>query len=106
VLRMPGYEAYAGSVQVKDRTQTQFDVQLKEKSAVRVAWAQVETTPAGAEILVDGTSTGQTTPSRVQVPAGLHTVTVRLTGYQQVRRTIQATEGGTVNITNVTLKPK
>jgi hypothetical protein len=40
------------------------------------------------------------------VPAGLHTVTVRLTGYQQVRRTIQATEGGTVNITNVTLQPK
>jgi hypothetical protein len=106
VLRMPGYDAYAGSVQVKDNIQTQLDVPLKEKSTVRVAWAHIETTPTGAEILVDGTSTGQTTPSRVQVPAGLHTVTVRLTGYQQVRRTIQATEGGTVNITNVTLKPK
>jgi serine/threonine protein kinase len=106
VLRVPGYDAYAGNVQVKDNIQTQLDVQLKEKSAVRVAWAQVETTPKGAEILVDGNSTGQTTPSRVQVPAGLHTVTVRLTGYQQVRRTIQATEGGTVNITNVTLQPK
>jgi serine/threonine protein kinase len=106
VLRMPGYDAYAGNVQVKDNIQTQLDVQLKEKSTVRVAWAHVETTPTGAEILVDGTSTGQTTPSRVQVPAGLHTVTVRLTGYQQVRRTIQATEGGTVNITNVTLQPK
>jgi serine/threonine protein kinase len=106
VLRMPGYDAYAGNVQVKDNIQTQLDVQLKEKSTVRVAWAHVETTPPGAEILVDGTSTGQTTPSRVQVPAGLHTVTVRLTGYQQVRRTIQATEGGTVNITNVTLQAK
>jgi S1-C subfamily serine protease len=106
VLRMPGYDAYAGSVQVKDNIQTQLDVPLKEKSTVRVAWAHIETTPTGAEILVDGTSTGQTTPSRVQVPAGLHTVTVRLTGYQQVRRTIQATEGGTVNITNVTLQPK
>jgi serine/threonine protein kinase len=106
VLRMPGYDAYAGNVQVKDNIQTQLDVQLKEKSTVRVAWAHVETTPTGAEILVDGTSTGQTTPSRVQVPAGLHTVTVRLTGYQQVKRTIQATEGGTVNITNVTLQPK
>jgi serine/threonine protein kinase len=106
VLRMPGYDAYAGSVQVKDNIQTELDVQLKEKSTVRVAWAHVETTPTGAEILVDGTSTGQTTPSRVQVQAGLHTVTVRLTGYQPVRRTIQATEGGTVNITNVTLQPK
>ena len=106
VLRMPGYDAYAGNVQVKDNIQTQLDVELKEKSTVRVAWAQVETIPKGAEILVDGTATGQTTPSRVQVPAGLHTVTVRLTGYQQVRRTIQATEGGTVNITNVRLQPK
>jgi serine/threonine protein kinase len=106
VLRMPGYDAYAGSVQVKDNIQTQLDVSLKEKSNVKVAWADVETTPKGAEIFVDGQTTGQTTPARVQVPAGLHTVTVRLNGYQQVRRTFQATEGGTVNITNVTLQPK
>jgi serine/threonine protein kinase len=106
VLRMPGYDAYAGSVQVKDNIQTQLDVQLKEKSTVKVAWAEVETTPKGAEILVDGNPTGQATPSRVQVPAGLHTVTMRLAGYQPVRRTIQASEGGTVNITNVTLQPK
>jgi len=106
VLRMPGYDSYAGNVEVRDNIQTQLDVQLEEKSTVKVAWAQVETTPTGAEILVDGTSTGQTTPSRVQVPAGVHTVTVRLTGYQQVRRTIQATEGGTVHISSVTLRPK
>ena len=106
VLRMPGYDAYAGNVQVKDNIQTQLDVTLKEKSTVKVAWAQVETSPKGAEIFVDGQTTGQSTPARVQVPAGLHTVTLRLTGYPQVRRTIQASEGGTVDITNVTLQPK
>ncbi len=79
---------------------------LKEKSTVKVAWAQVETSPKGAEIFVDGQTTGQSTPARVQVPAGLHTVTLRLPGYLQVRRTIQASEGGTVDITNVTLQPK
>jgi serine/threonine protein kinase len=106
VLRMPGYDAYAGNVQVKDNIQTQLDVTLKEKSTVKVAWAQVETSPKGAEIFVDGQTTGQSTPARVQVPAGLHTVTLRLGGYLQVRRTIQASEGGTVDITNVTLQPK
>jgi PEGA domain len=106
VLRMPGYDAYAGNVQVKDNIQTQLDVTLKEKSTVKVAWAQVETSPKGAEIFVDGQTTGQSTPARVQVPAGLHTVTLRLAGYLQVRRTIQASEGGTVDITNVTLQPK
>ena len=105
VLRLPGYEAYAGGVQVKDNIQTQLDVDLKEKLNVKVAWAQVDTTPKGAEILIDGKSTGQVTPARVQVPTGLHTLIVRLDGYQQERRTMQASEGGTSNI-QVTLKPK
>jgi serine/threonine protein kinase len=107
VLRMPGYDAYATSVQVKDNVQTQLlDVPLREKSTVKIAWAQVETTPKGAEIFVDGTTTGQKTPARVQVPAGLHTIMVKLDGYQQMRRTFQATEGGTVNLTNLSLNPR
>ena len=101
VVRLPGYEAYAGKVQVKDNIQTQLDLELN----ARLAWAQVETTPKGAEILLDGTTTGQTTPARVQMPAGLHTLVVRLDGYQQVKRTVQASEGGTVNL-HETLRPK
>jgi serine/threonine-protein kinase len=97
VLRMPGYEAYAGGIQVKDNIQTQLtDVPLKEKSASRVAWAQVNSTPTGAEIILDGTSTGQFTPARVQVPTGVHTVTLRLNGFQLAKRTFQASEGGTI----------
>ncbi|HKV24919.1 MAG TPA: serine/threonine-protein kinase [Candidatus Acidoferrum sp.] len=94
VVRLPGYEGYVGRVQVKDNIQTQLAVDLN----ARVAWADVRTNPAGAEILVDGTPSGQTTPARVQMSAGLHTVIVRLQGYKQVRRTVQASEGGTVSI--------
>jgi hypothetical protein len=96
VLRLQGYEAYAGGIQVKDNIQTQFNVPLSQKSAARVAWAQVSSTPKGAEIIVDGNSTGQFTPARVQVPTGVHTVTVRLNGFQFAKRTFQASEGGTV----------
>jgi serine/threonine protein kinase len=105
VLRLPGYEAYAGSIQVKDNIQTQLDATLNEKSATRVAWAQINTNPKGAEILVDGTSTGQFTPARVQVPAGMHNVTMRLNGFQQAKRTVQVSEGGTVTIDEA-LRPK
>ncbi len=98
VLRLQGYEPYAGGIQVKDNIQTQLNVPLNEKSASRVAWAQVNTTPKGAEIIVDGTSTGQFTPARVQVPSGLHTVTLRLNGFQLAKRTVQVSEGGTVTI--------
>jgi eukaryotic-like serine/threonine-protein kinase len=98
VLRLAGYEAYAGSVQVKDNVQTQLSVPLTEKSTTRVAWVQVNSNPKGAEIIVDGTSTGQFTPSRIQVPAGMHTIILKMNGYQQVKRTIQVSEGGTVPI--------
>lgn len=98
VLRLQGYEAYAGGIQVKDNIQTLLNVPLSEKSTSRVAWAQVNSIPKGAEIILDGTSTGQFTPARVQVPTGVHTVTLRLNGFQQAKRTFQASEGGTVPI--------
>lgn len=106
VLRLPGYEAYAGNVQVKDNIQTTLDVDLKEKAtASHVAWAQVTSNPQGAEILVDGNSMGKLTPNRIQVTAGTHVVTLKMDGYQPFRRTLQVTEGGTVNVEG-TLVPR
>jgi serine/threonine protein kinase len=101
VLRIPGYEAYAGHVQVKDNIQTTLDVELKEKTQVHVAWAQVNSTPSGAEIFVDGAPANQTTPARVQIPTGSHIIAIRLEGYQIAKRGVQASEGGTVNVTEV-----
>ena len=98
VLRVPGYEAYAGHVQVNDNIQTTLDVELKEKSQVHVAWAQVNSTPKGGEIFVDGVPSGQTTPARVQIPTGSHIIAVRLNGYQIAKRGVQASEGGTVTV--------
>jgi Protein kinase domain/PEGA domain len=97
VLRMQNYEPYSGSIQVKD-IQTQLNIEMTERSATHVAWAQVNSNPKGAEIIVDGNSTGQFTPSRIQVPTGLHTVTVKLSGYQPGKRTFQASEGGTITV--------
>jgi serine/threonine-protein kinase len=105
VLRIPGYEAYAGHVQVKDNIQTTLDVELKEKTQVHVAWAQVNSTPDGAEIFVDGAPANQTTPARVQIPTGSHIIAIRLEGYKVAKRGVQASEGGTVNVTEV-LQPK
>jgi eukaryotic-like serine/threonine-protein kinase len=106
VLRMPGYDPYAGNIQVKDNAQTQIDAELHERAqSSHIAFAQVHTTPAGAEIFIDGDSTGKFAPARVELPTGLHTVTLKLDGFQAAKRTVQATEGGTVTITE-TLRPK
>ena len=105
VLRIPGYEAYAEHVQVKDNIQTTLDVELKEKTQVHVAWAQVDSTPSGAEIFIDGAPANQTTPARVQIPMGSHIIAMRLAGYQVAKRGVQASEGGTVKVTEA-LQPR
>jgi len=104
VLRLPGHDPYVGSVQVKENVQTQINAKLTERSTIHIAWAQVNTDPAGAEIFVDGSSTGRFTPARVELPAGTHTVILKLNGFRPAKRIVSATEGGTVPITEA-LKP-
>jgi eukaryotic-like serine/threonine-protein kinase len=98
VLRLQGYDPYVGGVQVKENSQTQINTKLNERTNNHIAWAQVRTDPAGAEVFVDGTSTGRFTPARVEIPAGMHTLTLKLSGFQPAKRTVSASEGGTVQI--------
>jgi hypothetical protein len=86
-------------VQVKENVQTQLRTKLTERSLTHISWAQVSSDPPGAEIFVDGTSSGRFTPARIEVSAGTHTVTLKLNGYRAVKRTVSASEGGTVPIT-------
>jgi serine/threonine-protein kinase len=98
VLRLQGYDPYVGSVQVKENVQTQLRTKLNERSLTHVAWAQVTSNPGNAEIFVDGTSTGRFTPARIEVSAGTHTITLKLAGYRPIKRTVSASEGGTVPV--------
>jgi serine/threonine-protein kinase len=97
VLRLPGYDAYSGSVQVGDDGQAKIETALHQKSG-HVAWAQVESTPAGAEIWVDGVATGERTPARIEISSGIHNIALKLEGYRASHSAIQASEGGTVNV--------
>jgi serine/threonine-protein kinase len=101
VLRLSGYEAYAGHIVIKDNFQTTLNAELKERSAVHVAWAQVHSTPEGAEIFIDGAPAGEISPARVQIPTGVHIIALQLKGYEIAKRGIQASEGGTVVVNEV-----
>jgi serine/threonine-protein kinase len=98
VLRLQGYDPYVGSVQVKENVQTQLRTKLNERSLTHIAWAQVTSNPGNAEIFVDGTSTGRFTPARIEVSAGTHTIMLKLAGYRPTKRTVSASEGGTVAV--------
>jgi len=104
VLRLQGYEAHSQTVTVKENVQTQLEIDLKERSA-HVAWAQVETTPAGADIFVDGVGTDKQSPARIEVSAGTHVIVLKMNGFQVSRRPVQVSEGGTVAV-NETMRPK
>jgi hypothetical protein len=69
-----------------------------------VAWAQVDSTPRGAEILVDDLSTGRSTPARIEMASGIHHITLMLDGYQAARQAVEASSGGTVLVSPVLKK--
>jgi hypothetical protein len=102
---MNGFEPYVGQVQVTDNMQTQMNIKMIPRLQPHVAWAQVNSTPKGAEIFVDGNPTGKTSPARVEIVSGDHILLLKLAGYQPGRRAVEVSEGGTVTI-NETLKAK
>ncbi len=97
VLVLKGYESYSSTIQVRDDGQSKVNAELVQKNG-RVAWAQVDSTPAGADIWVDGITTGRKTPSRVEIPSGIHNIMLKLDGYRSSRSAVEASEGGTVSI--------
>jgi eukaryotic-like serine/threonine-protein kinase len=105
VLRLPGYEAFSGQVIVGDFSQTKIAADLHHKGN-RVAWAQVDSNPAGAEVWLDGQPTGNRTPARIEISSGIHNITLKLDGYTVSRRAVQASAGGTVNVSENLLKSK
>lgn len=70
-------------------------VTLERPSAASVAMANVTSTPAGAQIVVDGRDVEQTTPFRVEnlEPGVEHTVAVSLAGWVSETRTVMLRAG-------------
>jgi eukaryotic-like serine/threonine-protein kinase len=104
VLTLPGYGRYSGSVQVKDNVQTLLSARLHAKDTSRVAWVDIASSPQGAEIVVDGTSTAQFAPARVPLSPGIHRITLKLKGFIPARRSVDVSEGSTASV-EATLKP-
>jgi serine/threonine protein kinase len=100
VLRIPGYDAYSSQVEVRADGKSKIDAELRQKNG-HVAWAQINSSPNGAEIWIDGVATGQRTPARVEIPSGIHNILLRLEGYQLVRRAVETSDGGTVMVSQV-----
>jgi serine/threonine protein kinase len=72
-----GYSAEVRSIDIASGSKSFVAIHLSPNNALVV----VNSTPAGAEIVVDGKNTGHLTPAQFAVEKGSHTVVVRKSGY-------------------------
>lgn len=75
-----------------------------DQSAPAPARVAVHSTPDGAEIYLDGQLVGST-PSSLELPAGTHELSVRLSGYQDWTRSMRVLSGSEINL-NAVLEKK
>ena len=76
-ISKPGYSSEIRSVDVVSGAKASLVLHLAAMNALIV----VNSTPAGAEIVVDGKPTGRVTPAQFSVEKGSHTVLLRKQGY-------------------------
>jgi hypothetical protein len=68
-----------------------------DQSAAAPAKVAVHSSPDGAEIYLDGQLIGST-PSTLELPAGTHELSVRLSGYQDWTRSMRILSGSEINL--------
>lgn len=61
------------------------------------SFVTVKSTPDGADITVDGRYSGST-PSKLSLPAGAHTILVEQTGYAPWQKTVTISPGNDINV--------
>jgi eukaryotic-like serine/threonine-protein kinase len=89
----PGYVSDSRTVTVTGGNRATFSVRLAQLTATLV----VNSTPAGANVYIDGHDTGTKTPAQVSVGKGQHVVLVRKMGYIDETMNQQFVLGQTFN---------
>jgi hypothetical protein len=53
----------------------------------------IESDPPGAVVLIDGGKFGGVTPARIEVPVGVHQITIRKEGHNQLESSVEVLGG-------------
>lgn len=89
-LSSPGYRSKEVELAVPDRTPVKMDVSLTSDMALLV----LDSDPPGATVLLNGASTGQTTPCTIdRIPSGSATVRMIVDGYKPYDRELTLVAG-------------
>jgi serine/threonine protein kinase len=91
---MSGLPSQTREVEVVARKRVVVDFQLTGNKAIY----NISSAPQGADISIDGASTGTRTPAQLPLAAGAHKITLRMEGFQPVELMTQSAPGESVNI--------
>jgi len=95
---LEGYEDAEQSVTVEYNKTATVTLRLKGKPGAIF----VSTTPAGAGLVLDGKPVAQKSNFKIEnVPHGVHTVRIALTGYDDIEKTVTVAPGKTVTVNEV-----
>jgi len=84
--------------QVPSKFRTLFDEARDQISNEASGSLIVKTKPAGANVVLDGLTIGQTPVSKENIPAGMHALLVQLDGHRTIRKPIEVLSGETTEI--------
>ena len=68
-------------ISISDAKETEIVVNFTKKIAVTISAFSESGEPFAGNIIIDGKSTGKTTPQDIQLAVGIHTITVEKPGY-------------------------
>ncbi|MCX6063915.1 MAG: PEGA domain-containing protein [Caldiserica bacterium] len=105
-LTLAGYEDYTTTITLQVGDEKPVAVILVKKAvAPTTATLTVTSTPAGAQVFLDGTSIGTTPITGRVVSDGLHGVRLSLTGYNDYSTSLTLQSGDAKTVTAVLVKP-
>ena len=90
-VRKTNFAPYLTQVEVKQGEMAQVNVAFtasQQAEGPAMGFVNVTSTPAGAEIRVDGKATGQRTPARLEMTPGQHTIALWSAGKLILRRNV------------------
>jgi hypothetical protein len=91
VLSKPGYAVESRTVAVYSASRETLAVNLSQLASV----ASIASDPPGASIIIDGRDTGKTTPAKLVVGQGNHSLEVRKAGYMEASASMALNPGET-----------
>jgi eukaryotic-like serine/threonine-protein kinase len=95
VISKPGYITDSRTVAVTSGSKAFVSTRLNQLTAALA----ISSTPAGANVYIDGKDTGKLTPAQISLGGGSHVVLVHKPGYIDETTTAQFTLGQTVSFT-------